>query len=137
MTRGGRLADGGRRSPDHGRHRLHPEVPHRAHSARRARLALHRRQHRDDGADHPAPRIRAAARPELPARAGRARGGGLAGDAEGQGTGVVTSRTRGMAGGKTGPALLILDRWIEPAVRHMRPEFTTHDYIEKLREVYP
>jgi DNA-binding XRE family transcriptional regulator len=31
----------------------------------------------------------------------------------------------------------MLERWIEPAVRYMRPEFTTHDYIEKLREVYP
>lgn len=38
---------------------------------------------------------------------------------------------------KTRPVLLMLERRIEPPVRHMRPEFTTHDYIEKLREVYP
>lgn len=31
----------------------------------------------------------------------------------------------------------MLERWIEPVVRYMRPEFTSHDYIEKLREVYP
>jgi DNA-binding transcriptional regulator YiaG len=35
------------------------------------------------------------------------------------------------------PVLLMLERWIEPVVRHMGPEFTTHDYIEKLRELYP
>lgn len=38
---------------------------------------------------------------------------------------------------KTRAVLLMLERWVEPAVRYMRPEFTTHDYIERLREVYP
>jgi len=35
------------------------------------------------------------------------------------------------------PVLLMLEGWIEPAVRHMGPEFTTHEYIEKLREICP
>lgn len=42
-----------------------------------------------------------------------------------------------MAKKKTRPALLMLDRWLEPAIRYMRPEFTTHSYIERIREVYP
>ena len=42
-----------------------------------------------------------------------------------------------MARKQTRPALLMLERSIERAVRYMSPQFTTHDYIERLREVYP
>lgn len=42
-----------------------------------------------------------------------------------------------MAMPETRPVLLMLEQAIELTVRHMRPEFTTHDYIEKLREVCP
>lgn len=38
---------------------------------------------------------------------------------------------------RTRPVLLMLEQQIERTARHMRPEFTTHDYIEKLRDVYP
>ena len=38
---------------------------------------------------------------------------------------------------KRRPIILMLERWIEPTVRYLRPEFSTHDYIEKLRQVYP
>lgn len=32
---------------------------------------------------------------------------------------------------------MMLDRWIEPTVRHLGQEFTTHEYIERLREICP
>ncbi len=38
---------------------------------------------------------------------------------------------------KTRPVLLMLEQRIERTTRHMRPEFTTHDYIERIRDVYP
>lgn len=40
------------------------------------------------------------------------------------------------ARGSSGP-LLMLDRWLDVAVGHMPSEFSTHDFVEKLREFYP
>ena len=33
--------------------------------------------------------------------------------------------------------LQMLERFIEPTVEHMGPQFTTHEYVEKLRELVP
>ncbi|MCH7837946.1 MAG: helix-turn-helix transcriptional regulator [Chloroflexi bacterium] len=42
-----------------------------------------------------------------------------------------------MALKKLRQTILMLDLCIAPTVRYMGPEFTSHDFIDKLREIYP